>query len=136
MSDFFSDRLRELRGNRNKAEFARFLGIPAPMYHRYELGQVPKEDNLRVISKRCQVTVDWLLGLEDGEKKGADALTSTPATCSDCVAKDLEIARLRGALEQSRHHEAALLSALGSKKEVPPAVPASGAVAGRARTGA
>lgn len=64
MSDFFSRRLQSLRGDRNKAEFARFLGIPAPMYHRYELGQVPKNENLRVIADKCGVTVDWLLAEE------------------------------------------------------------------------
>ena len=60
-SNFFSERLFALRGNRTKAEFARFLGIPAPMYHRYELGQIPKNENLKVISEKCGVTVDSLL---------------------------------------------------------------------------
>lgn len=61
MSDLFSARLKSLRGERNKAEFARILGIPAPMYHRYELGQVPKTDNLQVIADKCGVSIDWLL---------------------------------------------------------------------------
>ena len=60
-SNFFSARLISLRGKRSKAEFARFLGIPAPMYHRYELGQIPKNENLRVIASKCGVTVDSLL---------------------------------------------------------------------------
>lgn len=60
MSDF-SERLVSLRGDRNKAEFARYLEIPAPMYHRYELGQIPKNENLQVIAQKCGVTVDWLL---------------------------------------------------------------------------
>jgi transcriptional regulator with XRE-family HTH domain len=64
MSDYFSERLKSLRGDRNKAEFARFLGIPAPMYHRYELGQIPKNENLRVIADKCGVTVDSLLSGE------------------------------------------------------------------------
>jgi len=62
VSELFAARLKELRGNRSKAEFARDLGIPAPMYHRYETGQVPKSDNLRVIATKCDTTVDWLLG--------------------------------------------------------------------------
>lgn len=66
MSDFFSARLRELRGIRSKAEFARFLGVPAPMYHRYELGQVPKSHYLQVISDRCGVTIEYLLGDKPG----------------------------------------------------------------------
>jgi len=60
-SNFFSGRLVSLRGKRTKAEFARFLGIPAPMYHRYELGQIPKNENLKVIAGKCGVTVDSLL---------------------------------------------------------------------------
>jgi hypothetical protein len=32
------------------------------MYQRYEEGQVPKANNLQVISRECNVTVDWLLG--------------------------------------------------------------------------
>jgi len=61
MSNFFSERLKSLRGARKPAEFARFLGIPAPMYHRYEKGQIPKESNLRVIAEKCGVTLDSLL---------------------------------------------------------------------------
>ncbi len=70
MSEFFTERLKKLRGNKNKAVFSRELGIPAPMYHRYENGQVPKENNLRVIADHCGVTVDWLLGRDvfDGKK--------------------------------------------------------------------
>lgn len=62
MSDLFATRLKELRGTRSKAEFARFIGVPAPMYHRYELGQVPKSHYLQVISDRCGVTIEYLLG--------------------------------------------------------------------------
>jgi len=67
MSDFFASRLRLLRGKQSKAEFARLLGIPPPMYHRYEGGQVPKSGNLQVIAAKCNTTVDWLLG---GAAKG------------------------------------------------------------------
>ncbi len=31
------------------------------MYHRYELGQMPKEDKLCLISETCGVSLDWLL---------------------------------------------------------------------------
>lgn len=61
-SNSFSVRIRSLRGDRKKADFARFLGIPAPVYQRYEAGRVPSSDNLSVISSRCGVSVDWLLG--------------------------------------------------------------------------
>jgi transcriptional regulator with XRE-family HTH domain len=58
----FSDRLRVLRAQRTKAEFARFLGFAAPVYQRYEDGRVPQHKHLSVIADRCHVTVDWLLG--------------------------------------------------------------------------
>jgi len=61
MSNLFSERLKSLRGVRTPAEFARFLGIPAPMYHRYEKGQIPKGNNLRVIAEKTGRPVDWLL---------------------------------------------------------------------------
>jgi len=58
----FSERLKSLRGNRNKAQFSRELCIPAPVYQRYEEGRIPNHDNLSVIACKCGVTVDWLLG--------------------------------------------------------------------------
>jgi len=100
MSDLFSTRLKSLRGDRNKAEFSRFLGIPAPMYHRYELGQVPKQENLRVISDKCGVSIDWLLGSDHADETAE--VRETPATYSapsghttDCSASlDAIMARL------------------------------------------
>lgn len=66
MSNDFSSRLVFLLGTKKKAEFARELGIPAPMYHRYENGQIPQYDNLRVISAKTGKSVEWLLtGRED-----------------------------------------------------------------------
>lgn len=60
--DNFSERLKSLRGERNKAEFSRFLGIAPAVYQRYEDGRIPNPKHLSVISERCQVTIDWLLG--------------------------------------------------------------------------
>jgi transcriptional regulator with XRE-family HTH domain len=88
MSDFFSTRLKALRGDRNKAAFSRFLGIPAPMYHRYELGQVPKKDNLRVIAEKCGVTIDWLLG--EGEASESLPISPHATPCRYPEACDLE----------------------------------------------
>jgi transcriptional regulator with XRE-family HTH domain len=113
MSDLFSERLRKLRGSRNKATFARFLGIPAPMYHRYELGQVPKNENLRVIAEHCGVTVDWLLGVgtdpppgvnQEIRKSGRECYPEAAGAaagafreagpCAGCAARDARIAEL------------------------------------------
>jgi len=65
----FAERLRELRGDRNKAEFARFLGVSAPVYQRYEDGRVPRHDYLSVIAEKCGVSVDWLLGRNPPERR-------------------------------------------------------------------
>ena len=61
MSNYFSKRLIELRGDRRQSEFARFLGIPAPMYHRYEKGQIPRISQLTSIAEKCGITIESLL---------------------------------------------------------------------------
>ena len=73
------------------------------MYHRYELGQIPKNENLRVIAQHCGVTVDWLLGLDNPAPMRyplTDATTGAaevrePPPCAGCAARDAEIARLK-----------------------------------------
>jgi transcriptional regulator with XRE-family HTH domain len=89
MSNYFSDRLKALRGTRSKAEFARFIGVPAPMYHRYELGQVPKSHYLQVIAARCGVTVEYLLGDNPGLAIRASAYPpATKPASSDMMLRD------------------------------------------------
>jgi Predicted transcriptional regulators len=61
MSNDFSGRLRSLRGERSKAEFARFLGVSAPVYQRYEDGRIPRADALQTIAERLSVSVEWLV---------------------------------------------------------------------------
>jgi len=58
----FGERLRALRGQHSKAEFARLLGLSAQDYHRYEDGRMPRADTLMEIAKRRGVAVDWLIG--------------------------------------------------------------------------
>lgn len=58
----FSDRLKSLRNERKKADFARLLGVPPQNYQRYEDGRIPDADMLANIARKCGVTVDWLLG--------------------------------------------------------------------------
>jgi transcriptional regulator with XRE-family HTH domain len=70
----FSERLKTLRATRSKAEFARFLGFPPPVYQRYEDGRIPSPTNLSVIAERCSVSLDYLLGR---------APTSAPASASE-----------------------------------------------------
>ena len=61
-SQVFTERVQRLRGSRSKADFARFLGVKPQVYQRYEEGRVPRHDNLAVISEKCGVSVDWLIG--------------------------------------------------------------------------
>lgn len=59
--DSFGKRLTALRGSRKKAEFARLIGISAPLYFKWENGSIPGGDKLRLIADTCNVTVEWLL---------------------------------------------------------------------------
>ena len=54
-----------LRGDRSKAEFAREIGVSAPLYQNYENGRVPAADKLSLISQKTGKSVDWLLGHTD-----------------------------------------------------------------------
>lgn len=57
----FSERLIFLRGKRSKAEFARIIGVSAPLYHQWENGQIPSYDKALLIAKACDIPVDVLL---------------------------------------------------------------------------
>ncbi len=63
-----SDRLKQVRGKKTKAAFARILGITSPTYCRYEDGRMPPAEVLQKIADYGGVTVKWLLsGKEDKE---------------------------------------------------------------------
>lgn len=63
LSETFAERLKELRGKRSQADFARLLGIAnPPTYQRYEAGRIPDPEILCQIANQFGVTVDWLLG--------------------------------------------------------------------------
>lgn len=68
------------------------------MYHRYELGQVPKKDNLRVISEKCGVTIDWLLGESESSVSLPDSSPSKPFVCPEACDIQTEIGQIRGDL--------------------------------------
>lgn len=61
------ERLKELRKDRSQAEFSRFLGISSQQtYQRYEDGKtMPNAEILHRIATKCDVSVDWLLGIRD-----------------------------------------------------------------------
>jgi transcriptional regulator with XRE-family HTH domain len=71
-NNLFGDRLRDLRGTRKKAEFARFLGVDAPAYQRYEDGMVPRADCLCTMAQRAGVSVEWLIGANHDGKSAND----------------------------------------------------------------
>ena len=66
-SETFSERLKALRGEHSKVDFAKELGINSPVtYFNYEQGRVPNSGILEQIASKCNVTVDWLLGRDAG----------------------------------------------------------------------
>ena len=92
---FFGDQLRSLRGTRKKNEFAKFLGLAAPAYQKYENGRVPRADTLLEISKRCGVPLEQLIGVNPDEQihpgmaarsaaPPAALAVATPATAPAC----------------------------------------------------
>lgn len=62
----FSERLRELQGDRSNVEFAAFLGMSRQTIGFYLNGdRIPDILALRQIAEHCSVSADWLLGLSD-----------------------------------------------------------------------
>ena len=62
----FTERFRELQGERSNTEFADFLGISRQTVGFYFNGdRVPDALTLVKISQRCGVSADWLLGLSN-----------------------------------------------------------------------
>ena len=90
----FADRIRSLRGDRTKADFARFLGIPPPVYQRYEEGRIPSADNLMVISSRCGVSVDWLLGQSESHQPPLPRMSEAEKSCVPQCDADSPMRRL------------------------------------------
>ena len=74
----FQDRIRALRGKRTKADFARYLGISAPAYQHYEDGRIPHSNVLSLISCKCGVTIEWLLGKVSSQDASALLHVSAP----------------------------------------------------------
>ena len=62
----FTERFRELQGDRSNTEFADFLGISRQTVGFYYNGdRVPDAITLTKISQKCGVSADWLLGLSE-----------------------------------------------------------------------
>ena len=103
----FVARLIQLRGRKTKAEFACHLGLKSPTYFRYEAGRIPKPEILEAIAKRCEVSVEWLIGNESHTpKRDFDpALMAIPKDVhSRLLALKSRITRLETAEGRTRHH--------------------------------
>ena len=62
----FTERFRELQGDRSNTEFAEFLGISRQTVGFYYNGdRVPDAITLAKIAKKCKISADWLLGLSN-----------------------------------------------------------------------
>jgi len=74
---FFSQRLRELRGDATQTAFAERLGLKQAVYSHYETcRREPDLDTLCRIVKTLGVSADYLLGLSDN-KLGYHSVTAS-----------------------------------------------------------
>lgn len=65
----FARRFRELRGERSQVKFSEDLGISRPTIGFYENGdRVPDALTLKIISEKCNVPSDWLIGLTENRQ--------------------------------------------------------------------
>ena len=64
----FCTRLKAVRGSESQASFAKKIGVTQVTYGRYELGvREPDLATLVRIGLVGNVSLDWLLGIKDGE---------------------------------------------------------------------
>lgn len=94
----FFPRLETLRGQRSKAAFCRSIGVSTPLYQKWAGGSIPGGDKLKLISKACGVSVEWLLSGDGVENQCAVPSSVSPAPPAVYpVASDLaaEVAHVR-----------------------------------------
>ena len=73
----FTERFRELQGEKTNTEFADFLGISRQTVGFYCNGdRVPDALTLIKISQKCDVSADWLLGLSDYKNKETESTSA------------------------------------------------------------
>lgn len=64
----FTERFRELQGERSNTEFAEFLEVSRQTVGFYCNGdRIPDALTLKQIAEKCEVSVDWLLGLSNAK---------------------------------------------------------------------
>lgn len=88
--NYFSQRLRKLRGDANQTSFAEKLGLKQAVYSHYETNRrEPDLNTLCKIAKILGVSADYLLGLSDEDG------VYQPATEAGGVIKESEKSRER-----------------------------------------
>ena len=96
--------LKRIRGSRSQADFALLLGVKQQTYSNWERGRVePSLSVLAGIAKHFNVSVDWLLGLDDN--RGMVRVTATDhsvAANNSTVSDSAEVSRLLGIIESQQ----------------------------------
>ncbi len=90
--DSIPERLREIKGNRSTAAFARFLGVGVSTLHNYENGRTPPIDFLLNVTARTGISIEWLM-TGTGEKYRSDASDSSGRTWRVLVVDDKDYQR-------------------------------------------
>ncbi len=114
-----SDRLKQVRGKKTKAAFARILGINSPTYCRYEDGRMPPAEILQKIAEYGGVTVKWLLTGKEEEKDLLDQPPIVPKTGRPCEIQEFllaevlrEVEKFWGKYVPELEHRARVITAL------------------------
>ena len=96
-------RLAELQGNMSTTEFADKLGLSRQTVGFYLNGErIPDSETLIKICKSCQVSADWLLGIEVEELGLSQKSISTLRNVRDLAESEEMIAGLNMLLEHTR----------------------------------
>ena len=92
--ELFSTRLREIRekmGMTQKA-FSGLLGVKQQTYSGYENNRIkPPMDVLLAIAKKCNVSLDWLCGLNDVSTAGEEFYKKKPRKLIDIIKAIVEV---------------------------------------------
>lgn len=96
----FAERFAQLRGEMSQRQFADFLGVSRSTIGFYENGtRLPDAATLKEISKKCDVSIDWLLGVDEQNDKTKPFLLYKIWYGDDCV----YIGRTKQKLQQRLH---------------------------------
>lgn len=101
----FTERFTLLRGDMTQTQFAEMLGLSRPTVSLYESGErIPDAVTLRIISEKCNVTADYLLGLRKDPTTDRDVqfVSDYTGLSGDAIEKLHSCADLRKYKDASR----------------------------------